>query len=94
LPAPWDDDKYCVDTPLLAAGQFIGGHEYCEINEENRMDQKRELKKKLEAIDKQILETEKHLPAHSVKPPIMQEIFELEDQREAILAQLKELEAK
>jgi uncharacterized protein YqcC (DUF446 family) len=48
----------------------------------------------LEAIDKQILETEKHLPAHSVKPPIMQEIFELEDQREAILAQLKELEAK
>jgi len=58
------------------------------------MDQKQELKKKLEAIDKQILETEKHLPAHSVKPPIMQEIFELEDEREAILARLKELEAK
>ena len=58
------------------------------------IDQKQELKKKLEAIDKQILETEKHLPAHSVKPPIMQEIFELEDEREAILARLKELEAK
>ena len=58
------------------------------------MNQKQELKKKLEAIDKQILETEKHLPAHSVKPPIMQEIFELEDQREAILVQLKKLEAK
>ena len=58
------------------------------------MDQKQELKKKLEAIDKQILEAEKHLPAHSVKPPIMQEIFELEDQREAIVVQLKELEAK
>jgi hypothetical protein len=58
------------------------------------MDQKQVLKKKLEEIDRQILETEKHLPAHSVKPPIMQEIFELEDQREAILAQLKELEAK
>lgn len=58
------------------------------------MDQKQELKKKLEAIDKQILEAEKHLPAHSVKPPIMQEIFELEDQREAILVQLKKLEAK
>jgi hypothetical protein len=71
-----------------------GGHEYCKINEENMMDQKQELKKKLEAIDKQILETEKHLPAHSVKPPIMQEIFELEDQREAILVQLKELEAQ
>jgi uncharacterized protein YqcC (DUF446 family) len=58
------------------------------------MDQIQELKKKLEEIDRQILETEKHLPAHSVKPPIMQEIFALEDEREAILAQLKELEGK
>ena len=56
------------------------------------MNQKRELKKKLEEIDRQIQETEKHLPAHSVKPPIMQEIFDLEDQREAILARLKEFE--
>ena len=56
------------------------------------MDQIQELKKKLEEIDQKILETEKHLPAHSVKPPIMQEIFALEDEREAILARLKELE--
>jgi hypothetical protein len=56
------------------------------------MDQKQELKKKLEEIDRQIHEVEKHLPAHSVKPPIMQEIFELEDQREAIVVRLKELE--
>jgi hypothetical protein len=58
------------------------------------MDKKQELKKKLEEIDRQIFEVEKHLPAHSVKPPIMQEIFELEDQREAIVARLKELEAR
>jgi hypothetical protein len=58
------------------------------------MDLKQELKKKLEEIDRQIQETEKHLPAHSVKPPIMQEIFELEDQREAVLARLKKLEGK
>jgi len=58
------------------------------------MDPIQELEKKLEEIDRQILETEKHLPAHSVKPPIMKEIFELEDQREAILAQLKKLEAR
>jgi uncharacterized protein YqcC (DUF446 family) len=58
------------------------------------MNQRQELKKKLEEIDQKILETEKHLPAHSVKPPIMQEIFALEDEREAILAQLKELEGK
>lgn len=58
------------------------------------MDLKQELKKNLEKIDRQIQEAEKHLPAHSVKPPIMQEIFELEDQREAVLARLKELEGK
>ncbi len=57
------------------------------------MDKKQELKKKLDDIDRQILETEKHLPAHSVKPPIMQAIFELEEQREALLERLKELEA-
>ena len=56
------------------------------------MDQKQELKKQLADIDRQIQEAEKHLPAHSVKPPIMQAIFELEEQREAILARLKELE--
>ena len=58
------------------------------------MNRKQELKQRLEALDKQILEAEKHLPAHSVKPPIMQEIFELEDQRETIVARLKELETK
>ena len=58
------------------------------------MDLKQELKEKLVEIDRRLQETEKHLPAHSVKPPIMQEIFELEDQREAILAQLKDLEAE
>jgi hypothetical protein len=58
------------------------------------MDLKEELKEKLVEIDRQIQEAEKHLPAHSVKPPIMQEIFELEDQREEILARLKELEGK
>ena len=58
------------------------------------MNQIQALKKKLEEIDQQILETEKHLPAHSVKPPIMQEIFALEDAREAIMAQLKKLEGK
>ena len=56
------------------------------------MDQKQELEKQLADIDRQIRETEQHLPAHSVKPPIMQAIFELEEQREAIVARLKQLE--
>jgi hypothetical protein len=62
--------------------------------EKKVMTQIQKLRKKLEELERQIIEAEKHLPAHSVKPPIMQEIFELEDKREAILAKIKELEEK
>jgi hypothetical protein len=56
------------------------------------MTKKQKLEKKLEEIERQIQETEKRLPAHSVKPPIMMELFELEDQRDALLEQLNKLE--
>ena len=55
------------------------------------MTKKQQLEKKLAEIERQILETEKRLPAHSVKPPIMMELFELEDQRDALLDQLKKM---
>ena len=41
------------------------------------------LEKKIKEIDKKIEDVENRLPAHSVKPPIMTELFELEDEREA-----------
>ena len=49
------------------------------------------LEKKLIEIDKKIEDVENRLPAHSVKPPIMTELFELEDEREAILRRLEVL---
>jgi hypothetical protein len=49
------------------------------------------LEKKLIEIDKKIVDVENRLPAHSVKPPIMTELFELEDEREAIFRQLEAL---
>ena len=55
------------------------------------MDQKQELEKKLAELEAQILETESRMPAHSVKPPIMMALFELEEQRDKVLAQLKAL---
>lgn len=58
------------------------------------MDQKQALEEKLAELDKKIRETEKRLPAHSVKPPIMTELFELEDEYEAVSSQLKALKAK
>jgi hypothetical protein len=49
------------------------------------------LEQKIKEIDKKIEDVENRLPAHSVKPPIMTELFELEDEREAILRQLEAL---
>lgn len=47
------------------------------------------LEKKLKEIEKRIEETEMRLPAHSVKPTIMTELIDLEDERDAIVAELK-----
>ena len=57
------------------------------------VDQKQKLRKRLAELEQKIKETEKRLPAHSVKPPIMTELFELEDEYEAVSAQLKALES-
>ena len=55
------------------------------------MDPKQALEEKLRALEIKIRETEKQLPAHSVKPPIMKALFELEDEYEAVAAQLAAL---
>ncbi len=58
------------------------------------MEQKQALEEKLAELEIKIRETEKRLPAHSVKPQIMTELFELEDEYEAVSSQLKALKAK
>ena len=50
-----------------------------------------ELKKELARIDAELRDTEARLPAHSVKPPIMQALFALEEAREVIVEKLKAL---
>jgi chromosome segregation ATPase len=49
------------------------------------------LKNKLKKLDEKIAEVNKRMPAHSVKPPIMTELFELEDERDALEKQIIEL---
>jgi len=58
------------------------------------MDLRQALENKLAELEAKIRETEKRLPAHSVKPQIMTELFELEDEYEAVSNQLKALKAK
>ena len=54
----------------------------------NRLD---ELKKRLQELDEEIIETKKRLPAHSVKPPVMMDLLALEDEYDALLKQIEEL---
>lgn len=49
------------------------------------------LQTRLKALDEKIRAVEKQLPAHSVKPPIMTQLFELEDERDAVFKELKRL---
>ncbi len=50
------------------------------------------LKIRLKELDEKIKAVEKQLPAHSVKPPIMAQLFELEDERDAVFKALERLE--
>jgi hypothetical protein len=49
------------------------------------------LQMRLQELDEKISAVEKQLPAHSVKPPIMTQLFELEDERDAVFKELKRL---
>ena len=49
------------------------------------------LKERLKNLDEEIKAIEKQLPAHSVKPPIMTALFELEDERQAVIEELDRL---
>lgn len=55
------------------------------------MATKTELEERLVAVEAQIRETKQRLPAHSIKPPIMMELISLEDERDEILNQLRQL---
>jgi hypothetical protein len=52
------------------------------------------LKNKLNDLEKKIKEVKKRMPAHSIKPPIMMELFELEDERDLVERQIIQLEKR
>ena len=47
--------------------------------------ERREIEQRLQHLEEQIEEVRKRIPAHSVKPPIMMELLELEDRRDVLL---------
>lgn len=51
-----------------------------------------QVKDRLHELEKEIAETMRRLPAHSVKPPVMMDLLELEDERDLLLRKLGEAE--
>ena len=49
------------------------------------------LEERLKELDVKIVAVKKRMPAHSIKPPIMMELFALEDERELIEKQIIQL---
>jgi hypothetical protein len=52
---------------------------------------KKKLEDKLKKLDEKIAEVNKRMPAHSAKPPIMTELFALEDEREEVFRKLQQI---
>ena len=55
---------------------------------------KKNLEEKLKELDEKIAEINKRMPAHSAKPPIMTELFALEDERDEVFKQLEALKQR
>ena len=51
-----------------------------------------QIKERLLKLEEEIAETIRRLPAHSVKPPVMIDLLELEDERDLLLKELGEME--
>lgn len=51
----------------------------------------RELQKRLKELEVEIAEAQRRLPAHSVKPPVMHMLLDLEDEYDTIMQQITQL---
>ena len=52
------------------------------------MDSLKILEGRLRELEEKIKKAKLHLPAHSTKPPVMINLLDLEDERDAILEQI------
>lgn len=58
------------------------------------MDAIREIEEKLAELAVRIKETRDRLPAHSVKPPVMMELLDLEDEYDRLMKTLQALKQR
>ena len=61
---------------------------------DSAMDSLEILEKRLREIEEKIRQAKLQLPAHSIKPPVMITLLDLEDERDAILEQIGSIKKK
>jgi hypothetical protein len=49
-----------------------------------------QIRNRLRDLEEEIEETKRRLPAHSIKPPVMMDLLELEDEQDLLLKKLGE----
>lgn len=52
------------------------------------------LEDKLRKLEEKIMQAKLQLPAHSIKPPVMITLLDLEDERDAILEQINSIKKR
>lgn len=52
-----------------------------------------QIERRLRELEGKIEETKRRLPAHSVKPPVMMELLDLEDERDLLMKKLEQMNA-
>ena len=58
------------------------------------MEKLKVLEKRLTELEEKIKETNKRLPAHSVKPPVKMDLLSLEDEVDDVLKKIREIQNK
>ena len=76
---------------ILGIGFWVLVSENKIYRESDMKPELKELAKKIKALDEKIVDVKKRMPAHSIKPPIMMELFALEDERDALEKQIHQL---
>lgn len=58
------------------------------------ISEREQIENRLRELEEEIAETKRRLPAHSVKPPVMMDLLDLEDERDLLVKKLGAIECR
>ncbi|MFW2367913.1 MAG: histidine kinase [Desulforhopalus sp.] len=58
------------------------------------ISEREQIERRISELEEEIAETKRRLPAHSVKPPVMMDLLELEDELDLLMKKLGAIECR